>query len=141
MNNSALLLELIQRYVAVASRYAQTLRSELQHQDLLHAVRSHLVPEAGAMQSGAKYRFHGVGCSIDDSRVSIDFDFGPQGRSDGFDAWRLHAFAREFAEFASLHDLKVIEQGLIELTREGRVIQPCWSPNPHLLYLSGSTAR
>lgn len=136
MTVSALLLSLIRRYVEVASRYAANLREEFRQNDLLYAVNSHRMPREGFLPSGARYTFHGVGCTIEDPAVNIDFDFGPEGRSDGFDAWRLCGFAQQLPEFASLHDLPSIERGLEQLRREGLVRQPRWEPSPHLFYLS-----
>jgi hypothetical protein len=136
MSSASLLLSLIRRYVDVAASFAAKLREELGQQDLLSAVSSRKVPRGGTLHGGARYHFHGIGCSIEDPTLNIDFDFGPKGRSDGFDAWRLLAFARQLPEFSALHDRKVIENGLEELRRDGTVVQPHWAPSPHLFYLA-----
>jgi hypothetical protein len=135
MSAAILLQKLIGRYVGLATEYAAQLRQELPCQDLLRAVNSGAVPREGILPSGARYRFHGVGCSIEDSTLSIDFDFGPDGRSDGFDAWRLQTFGEQLPEFAFICDLESIENGLEHLRKEGVVTQPHWPPSEHLFYL------
>lgn len=52
---------------------------------------------------------HGVGCSVDGPEWGVDFDFGASGQIDGFDAWRLHDFARRRLreyEFSSEKDIE-----------------------------------
>lgn len=51
------------------------------------------IPREGRFGQDGKFSFRGVGCRIDDGSTAVEFDFGPGGRTDGFDAWRLHVFA------------------------------------------------
>lgn len=51
-------------------------------------------PYRGILRTGFKYYKHGFGCSVDGPDWGVDFDFGEKGQIDGFDAWRLFAFAR-----------------------------------------------
>jgi hypothetical protein len=133
-----LLLQLIHRFVGAASKHARQLRLELQKDDLLLSVKSKTVPATGILGDGTKYTFHGVGCSIESGEGDINFDFGPYGRCDGFDGWRLSAYARQFSEFTELRDREVVEAGLIHLVAQGIVMRPEWEPSPHLLYLAKS---
>jgi hypothetical protein len=52
------------------------------------------------------YRFHGIGCCVTFGKVTVDFDFGPEGRFDGFDAWRLSLFAKSVRQYSAFteHD-------------------------------------
>jgi hypothetical protein len=134
-----LLLDLIRRYIDLARDYALQLRQELKHDDLLTAVNAGTIARNGTLATGARYEFHGVGCDIHDWPLEFDFDFGPRGRSDGFDAWRLHRLAAQLPGFDSLCDPSVIERGLHELERRGLLRKPEWPPSPHLLYLSEPT--
>src|SRR5262245_44469003 len=56
------------------------------------------VPYIGSLRGGGKYRKHGYGCTVETAKGEVDFDFGPQGEVDGFDAWRLWLFADARAE-------------------------------------------
>ncbi len=49
--------------------------------------------QAGMLGGKYKYFFHGVGCKVQISKKDIvDFDYGENGRIDGFDEWRLCRF-------------------------------------------------
>lgn len=50
-------------------------------------------PGVGVLRNGTRYRKHGYGCEVDLPTGPVDFDFGPNGETSGFDAWRLVAFA------------------------------------------------
>ncbi|WP_414432637.1 DUF6896 domain-containing protein [Alcanivorax sp. IL2] len=51
------------------------------------------IEQAGILGGKHKYFFHGVGCTVHISKNDIvDFDYGADGRIDGFDAWRLYGF-------------------------------------------------
>jgi len=39
--------------------------------------------------TNVEYQFHGIGCLLIFSDREVDFDFGPENRTDGFDLWRL----------------------------------------------------
>ena len=59
--------------------------------------------QVGNLGSGCRYRFHGIGCTVEfNGSEEVDFDYGPGGRIDGFDLWRLKRFLEnrkpEFAE-------------------------------------------
>lgn len=43
--------------------------------------------------TGGSFRPHGIGCAFDFDGWTIDVDYGPDGRCDGFDAWRLALFS------------------------------------------------
>jgi hypothetical protein len=51
-------------------------------------------PGRMSLPGGFTFYKHGFGCSVDGPEWGIDFDFGADGQIDGFDAWRLFAFAR-----------------------------------------------
>src|SRR5579863_3535448 len=52
-------------------------------------------PEQGSLTDGFTYHKHGFGCAVAGPSWGVDFDFGDKGEIDGFDIWRLCAFARE----------------------------------------------
>lgn len=79
------------------------------------------------------YSIHGVGCRVVAKSVIIDFDFGPGGRIDGFDAWRLSLFAQN-SEFHDLSDLGKLEREIKELEKEATIVKPRLLPSRHLYY-------
>ena len=52
-------------------------------------------PARGSLPGGFKFYVHGFGCAVDGPEWGVDFDFGAAGEIDGFDATRLHDFARK----------------------------------------------
>lgn len=53
------------------------------------------IVQTGILGGKHKYFFHGVGCAVHiDKKDIIDFDYGANGRIDGFDEWRLCGFIR-----------------------------------------------
>ncbi|OZG69896.1 hypothetical protein BTA51_28815 [Hahella sp. CCB-MM4] len=49
--------------------------------------------QVGVLGGKHKYFFHGVGCRVHISNKDVvDFDYGTNGRIDGFDVWRLCTF-------------------------------------------------
>ena len=51
------------------------------------------VPGRGPLAGGGEYVIHGFGCAVKLPGISVDFDFGDDGQIDGFDWYRLSAFA------------------------------------------------
>ncbi|WP_437576750.1 DUF6896 domain-containing protein [Sorangium sp. So ce887] len=138
VNQETVMLHLVCRYIATTTRLATQLRGELGVHDLLGAVNNRVFPRTGHLKDGASYHFHGVGCSVETPTLCVDFDFGPNGRVDGFDAWRLRAFAEQSPDDSQFHDLKVVEAALRDLETRGIVKKLGWAPSPHLYYLSDS---
>ncbi|MBA6362404.1 hypothetical protein H4J56_18880 [Colwellia sp. BRX8-4] len=51
------------------------------------------IEQVGMLGGKHKYFFHGVGCKVEISKKNVvDFDYGSNGRIDGFDEWRLCGF-------------------------------------------------
>ncbi|WCN13995.1 hypothetical protein GV054_13790 [Marinomonas mediterranea] len=51
------------------------------------------IEQVGLLDGKHKYFFHGAGCKVHLSKKDIiDFDYGANGRIDGFDEWRLCEF-------------------------------------------------
>jgi hypothetical protein len=87
--------------------------------DLLEAYWSGTIPKSGELCCGrSKYRFHGSGCYFENESCRIDIDFGPGGRYDGFDAYRLHRFSLENGD-SNVLPLDKIQTEIVELLSEG----------------------
>lgn len=95
------------------------------------------IPREGSLGKGKKVRFafHGVGCCIETDAFVLDFDFGPDDRTDGFDAWRLYHFAQSRRSMAKTSlSLEDFERVLSEFEQEGLIERPKTLPSPHLYY-------
>lgn len=68
------------------------------------------------------YDFHGIGCCVEFDKIVVDFDAGPNGRIDGFDAWRLIQFAECFPIYAEFADYHSLNAELRELLASGELI-------------------
>ncbi|QDU78371.1 hypothetical protein Pla110_00720 [Polystyrenella longa] len=83
-----------------------------------------------------RFSFHGVGCRMQVGNQIYDFDFGPDGRIDGFDAFRLSLYIqsrnkndeKKFTE-------EQLQTDIDSLVTKGGAIKPKWEPGPHLYYL------
>lgn len=102
--------------------------------DLLAARRQGQIPKDGAIGT-VEYSFHGIGCWACINGVEVDFDFGPAGRYDGFDAWRLWHFAQQFQEtYPQFQSEKAVNNALVDLARRGTIECPKLEPSRHLWY-------
>jgi hypothetical protein len=132
-------LRLVGRYTDIVARVVAALKAQAKDSDVLRAVVDGRLPRDGVLGEGGEggeYRFHGIGCEATIEGVEVDFDFGPAGRHDGFDAWRLHLFAKNLPEFADFHQLSAVESLLARMEQLGLIHSPRWLPSPHLMYLT-----
>ena len=130
------LKQLIAEYVELVQRAHNLFAGKYSYGNLLVAYREKQIPKSGFLDTEKKiaYNFHGIGCRIDFDGVEINFDFGPGGRHDGFDVWRLYSFAESsdrYSEFGDMETLRGVFEVLIE---DGFIECPEWSPSPHLFY-------
>ena len=82
-----------------------------------------------------KYRFHGIGCSVTFGSIVVDFDFGPNGRYDGFDAWRLSLFAKSVPNHLQFRDDAPLHEELLDLLNTGELVRHGISLGSHLFYV------
>ena len=111
-------------YQREVSEACRLLRIALQvDDDLLNAWMRREVPQKGWLDERrtVSYCFHGIGCCVRFGSVEVDFDFGPGGRHDGFDAWRLGRFAETFTGFEQFRDVDKLHAELESLERTGLV--------------------
>ena len=92
------------------------------------------IPRVGELPSGRTYSFHGIGCRFEKDDITVDMDFGPNGRIDGFDAWRLCVFANDIGS----NDLtvEVLEESLAELVKAGLIVKSTSGLSGHLYFPS-----
>lgn len=84
------------------------------------------------------YRFHGIGCCVEFGSINVDFDFGPGGRHDGFDAWRLSRFAQTVPKHTAFADDAQLHSELTQLRDVGELVQLSESLGSHLFYFADS---
>jgi hypothetical protein len=92
------------------------------------------VPRHVLFDDGSELHFHGIGCSYESNELTVSFDFGPNGRFDGFNAGLLAEFAEESCN--KQLDFAQIERELKQLLACGKVLKPSWHPGVDLLYLA-----
>lgn len=89
-------------------------------------------------QKTIEYMFHGIGCAVYFGTTVVDFDFGPNGRFDGFDAWRLSLFARSVPQYQQFVDYDRLHQELTSLHQVGELVIFSLGLDAHLFYLPDS---
>ena len=81
------------------------------------------------------YAFHGCGLCAQLANAKIDFDFGDNDRVDGFDAWRLKAFADSKPKLYQMFNTeKIIQIELDRLEQSGLIYQPGTFPGSSNYY-------
>lgn len=84
-----------------------------------------------------QYHYHGIGLCVEYPDREIDWDFGHNGRMDGFDAWRLLRFAmngtNDFAEFEQEENLNRV---FAEAEQKDLIQRPFQKFQDRLYYLS-----
>jgi len=126
--------ELIREYQDAVRGIVSALRRGFGRDDFLSATRRGEVPKEGSIGK-VEFSFHGVGCRGTKDGVEVDFDFGPDGRTDGFDAWRVWDFAKKnAAKYPTFQDCESVDEAMRRLERSGEIECPHTAPSPHLWY-------
>lgn len=86
---------LISEYLAHVKEATDLLEESFGTKNIINLWRSKKIPQRGPVTAGVSYEIHGIGCRVYLSKICIDFDYGPDGRVDGFDPWRLYTYACE----------------------------------------------
>lgn len=128
---------LILEYQSNVARACELLRSRLGLPSLeWFSWKQYRIPLSGWLDDAhtIKYRFHGIGCCVTFGSVVVDFDFGPNGRFDGFDAWRLSLFAKSVPNHPPFRNDAPLTKDLLELLDAGELIRDGDSLGSHLFY-------
>jgi hypothetical protein len=81
------------------------------------------------------YKFHGIGLRLRLGSRKIDFDFGFDGRTGGFNDWWLWLFAQDRpGQFPEFRDKEYIEAALEEARQAGEIGQPFQDRYDWLMY-------
>ena len=104
---------------------------------LLRARRLNIIPKEGMFAEGHTFNFHGGGCFFEFENGTIDIDFGPNDRCDGFDVYRLFDFLTTSKKEQNIHCSEVeLQEAINELLKERKIVQLGLYPNPNLYYLN-----
>src|ERR1043165_4077493 len=101
--HTADVIQLIADYQRAARIAVSSLRRESKNGDPLTAWRRGRLKRSGRLKEPkGRYSFHGSGCRFIIADRTVDVDFGPGGRYDGFDSWRLAQYAGSAFEWREL---------------------------------------
>jgi hypothetical protein len=132
------ILKLINDYQNAVKFGVEQMQKEFNTKQLLRAWGSKAIPKEGVLKSGIEYDFHGVGCMLTINNLDVDFDFGPDDRCDGFDAWRLGLFVNERPRLYKRYfeNEQLLKNDFQELIEKNIVIKPGWFPGSSLCYFA-----
>lgn len=133
------ILNLVNEYVLCADYMCNLFKDhfDLKGEILLRARRLNLIPKEGEIE-GVRFNFHGGGCFFEFQNGCIEVDFGPDGRCDGFDEFRLFDFLQSNGsnKYKSILDENLFKNEFKKLIDDNIIYCPGWYPNPGLFYLA-----
>ncbi|MCS3839753.1 hypothetical protein HNR03_004367 [Pseudomonas sp. JAI111] len=102
--------QLIFDYLFMVDKATALLEEKFGSRCILRLWRTNKIERCGTIIGDITYELHGVGCAVYFPDLCVDFDYGPDGRTDGFDVWRLYIFACELpTKYKKYADKKVLE--------------------------------
>jgi len=118
------LKDMITEYLQAVEKGLKLFEQKIGRRDILAAWHEGALPREGKLLDDVEYELHGIGCWLSFPEYEIDFDFGPNGRSDGFDLWKLNKYVKQFAErFPALQKAKQLEATFEQLKIYGIITQ------------------
>lgn len=90
------------------------------------------IPGSGELDGGIKYYKHGAGCLVELNSGNIDFDFGEQGETGGFNSWWLTRFAGKNIAAYGFRSYDDVAEHLNKALSDGELIRP----NHDLCYIA-----
>lgn len=113
---------LIFDFLSAVKTSLQLLEDRFGSRSLHQLLHDKKIAQRGEIFKGVSYQLHGNGCMIEYPEHCVDFDFGPNGRTDGFDAWRLYNYACEFPEkYAKYTNLATVKLELNKYIQEDMI--------------------
>ncbi|WP_416364935.1 DUF6896 domain-containing protein [Pseudomonas sp. NFX183] len=112
---------LIAEYLEHVKKATDLLECSFGTKNILRLWRTNKIPRCGKVNGDVTYELHGIGCCVYLSEICIDFDYGPDGRVDGFDAWRLYMYACELpCKYKKYTDKESLEREFNEYLKKGK---------------------
>ena len=113
--------DLISEYLEEVEKATNLLELSFGTKNILGLWRSKQIPQRGKLSDDATYELHGIGCRVYISEKCIDFDYGPDGRIDGFDSWRLYIYACEVPKkYKKYTNKTTLEREFSEYVEKGK---------------------
>jgi hypothetical protein len=110
--------------------------------DDIHSWRRHGLIRTGHLTRAHHYAFHGLGCRVHlGPDLHIDWDFGHEGRMDGFDLWRLRDFLDERPNLQQVLPLTELKRVFDDAAASGELVSPWRSSGDRLFYVAGDLPR
>ena len=126
---------LINDYLEAVENSLKLFELKIGSRELLKLWRDKKIPQRGKLTEEISYQLHGNGCMLEYPNTCIDFDFSPDGRTDGFDAWRLYNFACEKGEtYKKFKNLEIIREEIKRKTEQG-LIRKSQNPYSNLYFI------
>jgi hypothetical protein len=82
------------------------------------------IPAHGELNGGIKYYKHGQGCAVYLPEGEVDFDFGQQGQTDGFDEWRLWKFCEQRPNIYAFETHQALVDCVQHALKEKKLVAP-----------------
>jgi len=139
------LLALIEDYQASVNEAALLFEKHkgIQPNDLARA-RFEDLPHDGFVdpEKTIEYYYHGIGLCVTYPDKVVDWDFGHDGRTDGFDAHRLWIYSESGTDrFLEFRKKKTLEQSFAEAAERGVIQKLFREAQDNLYYLSASAKQ
>ncbi|MED7670820.1 hypothetical protein GXB78_26830 [Pseudomonas moraviensis subsp. stanleyae] len=107
---------LINDFLAKVENATVLLEKKFGTRNILRLWRSNQIQRCGDITSETQYELHGVGCIVHFATESVNFDYGFNSRTDGFDVWRLYIYALDRPlTYKKFCDKKILEKEFDEL--------------------------
>ena len=87
-----MLMTAIEDYLNDVEKCMELFKKKIGNKHPIKAWRDKSIPKSGKLSEDIDYDFHGVGCYVEFSNHSVDFDFGKNGKYNGFDIWRIASY-------------------------------------------------
>jgi hypothetical protein len=131
------LLGLVKEFQKQAEIACSELRTHLKLEEPM------LWRQSGTPRSGCiglndefEYEFHGTDCRFKWAGGEIDFDFGFDGRVDGFDEWKLWRFSRNGTlEYPEFRDENFLRSTVQAASKAGYIGKPYEAEQDSLWYV------
>lgn len=102
--------------------------------NILRLWRSNQIQRCGKITEDVQYELHGIGCAIQFPAESVDFDYGSNNRTDGFDVWRLYIFASDRPiKYKKYCEKKVLEKEFQEYIQSKKIEKMSAADNLYVL--------
>lgn len=134
---------LLRLIIAFQATTSAALRTFLERAQLAHPFewRAAGLPREGELPGAPAiaYAFHGSGLRLTIAGETVDFDFGYDGRTDGFNDWWLSEFAEDRpTEFPEYQDRDRLQAALSAARAAGEIVRPFRAQQDDLDYLAPS---